>query len=222
MSRFIPNPKKVDEECLKFLYQQQNKKITEISKILGVHYRTITRKLRELGIYKEKIQTVISYEKLYELYILQDLSIKNIAKQYSSCTKTVNRRLKEFDLISIKQNIKNETIINPEYWSWIIKSAKERSLEFNITKEYALNLFFQQNEICKLSGIEIKMCSRYLGRTASLDRIDNSKGYIEGNVQWVHKEINRMKGTLSDEEFIEFCTKVAGYNIQNHTLEYYI
>lgn len=42
-------------------------------------------------------------------------------------------------------------------------------------------------------------------RTASLDRIDSSKGYLENNVQWVHKDINWMKQDYSHEEFLQYC-----------------
>lgn len=38
------------------------------------------------------------------------------------------------------------------------------------------------------------------GHLASLDRIDSSKGYIEGNVQFVSTPINYMKNTMSDSE----------------------
>jgi hypothetical protein len=48
--------------------------------------------------------------------------------------------------------------------------------------------------------------------TASLDRIDSSKGYEEGNIQWVHKHINFMKRTYSQEYFIDMCKKVADNN----------
>ena len=48
--------------------------------------------------------------------------------------------------------------------------------------------------------------------TASLDRIDSSKGYIEGNVQWVHKRVNLMKGNMSTENFIEWCNLVVKNN----------
>lgn len=29
------------------------------------------------------------------------------------------------------------------------------------------------------------------------------------NLQWVHQEINRMKGSLDNDEFIDLCRKVA-------------
>jgi hypothetical protein len=43
----------------------------------------------------------------------------------------------------------------------------------------------------------------------SLDRIDSSLGYIEGNVQWIYKEIQFMKRVLSQEDFIGWCEKIA-------------
>jgi hypothetical protein len=48
--------------------------------------------------------------------------------------------------------------------------------------------------------------------TASLDRIDSSKGYIIGNVQWAHKMVNRMKNDMPQEEFIEFCRDIISTN----------
>ena len=41
--------------------------------------------------------------------------------------------------------------------------------------------------------------------TASIDRIDSSKGYERGNVQFVHKDINAMKWNLSLAKFMEYC-----------------
>jgi hypothetical protein len=76
--------------------------------------------------------------------------------------------------------------------------------------EYAWDLFIAQNRTCVLSGVRLTFGKR--GNTASLDRIDSSEGYVEGNVQWVHSEINRMKGRLSDKNFVEMCRKVVKWN----------
>jgi hypothetical protein len=46
-------------------------------------------------------------------------------------------------------------------------------------------------------------------RTASLDRIDNDKGYVKSNIQWIHKDINYMKRILSQKKLIEYCNLVA-------------
>lgn len=52
----------------------------------------------------------------------------------------------------------------------------------------------------------------YIKRTtfnASLDRIDSSLGYIIGNVQWVYKGVNFMKGEMSHDYFIEMCKMIT-------------
>jgi len=57
------------------------------------------------------------------------------------------------------------------------------------------------------------MQSRFKERgDASLDRIDNSKGYHLNNVQWVHKDVNRMKWIFEQDYFIKLCNKVSEYN----------
>lgn len=93
-------------------------------------------------------------------------------------------------------------------------SAKNRKKEFKLTHDYLHKLFEEQKHKCALSGIELffleesKNLSQSNGN-ASLDRIDNTKGYIEGNVQWVHKDINFMKQTYTNEYFKELCRLVT-------------
>lgn len=66
-----------------------------------------------------------------------------------------------------------------------------------------------QNRKCALSGFDLIFSGDFNQITASLDRIDNSKGYEAGNIQWVHKEINMMRGPLSIDRFIELCKSVS-------------
>lgn len=103
--------------------------------------------------------------------------------------------------------------ISSSLFCHIKTGAIRRSIEFNITIEYVWDLFLKQDKRCKISGVAINFQSeakKYDG-TASLDRIDSSKGYIEGNVQWVHKKINIMKQNNSDEQFIEWCNIISNY-----------
>lgn len=97
----------------------------------------------------------------------------------------------------------------------IKKQARSRNLEFDITIEYLWDLFIQQNRKCALSGMDIRFGEKTGDglKTASLDRIDNTKGYVKGNVQWLHKWINIMKSDHTTNEFIEFCKMVSNHNI---------
>lgn len=96
-------------------------------------------------------------------------------------------------------------------------NAKRRGLEFNISPRYMWNLFLKQDRRCAISGIKLlfkrKSRDNCSNQTASLDRIDSSKGYIEGNVQWVHKRINQLKMDMSDGELIEWASLIHRHNI---------
>lgn len=60
---------------------------------------------------------------------------------------------------------------------------------------------------CALTGWRLDMSPKTC--TASLDRIDSSKPYEVGNIQWVHKIVNIAKNTYSQEQFIDMCISVA-------------
>lgn len=86
-------------------------------------------------------------------------------------------------------------------------SAKKRDIEFNISIEYLWNLFIQQEQRCNVTGDYIISIDK-----ASLDRIDSTIGYIEGNVQWTTNQANISKHLMTVEELCEFCNKVLNYN----------
>jgi hypothetical protein len=46
----------------------------------------------------------------------------------------------------------------------------------------------------------------------NIDRIDSNQGYIEGNIQWVHKDVNIMKMKMTDEKFIGWCHIISKFN----------
>ena len=91
-------------------------------------------------------------------------------------------------------------------FSKIKRAAKERNLEFNVTMFYLWNLFLKQNKTCALTGDVLENIDK-----ASLDRIDSSKGYIEGNVQWTTSIANICKYTLTMEEFVCLCNKIVNH-----------
>lgn len=100
------------------------------------------------------------------------------------------------------------------YLGIIRYNAKKRNLPFEITAEYGWKLLQEQNKKCALSGLEICFGDKRkkIEQTASLDRIDSKLGYTTGNVQWIHKVINLMKGSQKQSSFIKMCDLISNYN----------
>ena len=91
-----------------------------------------------------------------------------------------------------------------------LRRAKQRDYEFTITIDYIWDIYIAQDKVCALSGVPI--CFK---DSASLDRVDNSKGYVHGNIQIVHKTLNYMKYTYSQDYFIKMCNLVASkHNVE--------
>lgn len=106
------------------------------------------------------------------------------------------------------------------HWNTIKKNAKQRNLNVDIDAKYAWELFLKQNRQCALTGEKLVFSNRCWTHdaTASLDRIDSSKGYIEGNVQWVHKVVNFMKQQFDQKEFIGWCGKIVNHHRMSEQL----
>ncbi len=86
------------------------------------------------------------------------------------------------------------------------KRRNSNKRKFTITIEYAWQLFLDQNRCCVLTNLPLSFGKP---KTACLDRIDSSKGYSKGNVQWIHKDVNWMKNAFSQDYFIHMCQLVT-------------
>ncbi len=99
--------------------------------------------------------------------------------------------------------------ITGKFWSTLQVRSKRRGHVFDLKIEDAWNLYEKQNKKCALTGVDIFFGNWNTSPTASLDRIDNTKGYYKDNVQWVHKHVNIMRNVFSIEYFLETCKRVV-------------
>lgn len=97
--------------------------------------------------------------------------------------------------------IKGYIIRNSKYM------AKRRGIYFNITyKDFELPKF------CPILGIELEYGSGHDGNSsqhATLDRIDNSKGYIPGNIMIISRLANAMKNSSNFQQLKQFITNYS-------------
>lgn len=98
--------------------------------------------------------------------------------------------------------------------SWFnekVRHAANRNKEFSITIEYLWKIYIKQNRRCALSGVPLDFNASSEASTVSIDRVDNNKGYIVGNIQLLDSRVNMMKYTYSQKDFITICQQVADY-----------
>ena len=78
--------------------------------------------------------------------------------------------------------------------------------EVPLSYEEFLNLYYATDGFCEYSGRAFD--NTEWGRP-SPDRIDSSKGYVEGNVAWVRWGVNKAKQDMPLSAFREVCLDVA-------------
>lgn len=110
-------------------------------------------------------------------------------------------------LLAKKNGIGN---LSKTQYYYYIHCANRRDISWYLSMEFIWNLLVKQEHKCALSGLPLILNLKPgPDTTASLDRIDSKLPYQENNVQWVHKDVNKMKSNFSDSQFINICKLVS-------------
>lgn len=93
-------------------------------------------------------------------------------------------------------------------WKAAKKRASERDLEFNIEESDIVI-----PDVCPILEVPLKFGTKgNYDYSPSLDRIDNTKGYIKGNIQVISKKANTMKNSATLQELQTFCKNILRYS----------
>jgi hypothetical protein len=109
---------------------------------------------------------------------------------------------------SAKDNWKQR---NPK-WAWVVSAvggartrAKYKGLDFDLTNDYVYALAL---DTCPVFGVDLSYggTERQVPNSASLDRIDPSLGYVQGNVAVISFKANTIKSNANTAEiYAVFC-----------------
>lgn len=100
-----------------------------------------------------------------------------------------------------------------DYKRNMLAGAKRRAsvngIDFDITEED-----IEIPSICPILEVPLVIGTKGdYEYSPSLDRIDNSKGYVKGNIQVISKKANSMKNSATLEELRAFCKNVLRYSL---------
>jgi predicted DNA-binding protein YlxM (UPF0122 family) len=216
------------KEFLEEHYINQRKSVKTIAKEFNIKsHNSISQYIKKYGLHRSNLKdssNILTKEFLEEYYINQNLSLKDVAIKAGFQRKTVVKKaLKKHGIVEREhtksEKFKNSIIknrIHPQipsrYFHSLINGANRRDINFEITIDDIWNKFEEQNRKCALSGLEIKFPlfgEKATQQTASLDRINSDFGYTKDNIQWLHKDVNKMKWELSQDRFLELCKLIT-------------
>ena len=150
-----------------------------------------------------KVQTIFESQTYKEYKALRDESVNESQKVYD---KWANEFLEVKDILKfLRQNLARAA------------NRGSASQEISVSLDYVYEVGANQDFYCALSGQELEFTRGgqiWLGKwcnpnSCTIDRIDSSKGYVEGNIQLIPWKANCIKQHLDNDEFIEFCKDVA-------------
>lgn len=124
------------------------------------------------------------------------LHLKNVNSNYNISQHSLNRK---------------DDFSNFKYY---YRNIKRRFKEFNITLNDLKEQWNLQKGICPYTNLQLKLYkykeSHPYELRASLDRIDNTKGYIKGNIEFISLPINYLKADqFTKKETLNFLKNIT-------------
>jgi hypothetical protein len=135
-----------------------------------------------------------------------------VKKYRTRCKSCVLHDLKGSQHLTYKAKARKRSASPIAFIAGILNHAAKRkqNLGFDIDLGYLAKLYEDQSGRCAISGIEMTYLagSGRVLTNISIDRINSSKGYLRGNVQFVCDIVNRMKSDMAQEDLLFWCRNI--------------
>lgn len=168
-------------------------------------------------LYQKNKEHILSKQKQYHENNKNEINKRQKNRYYEKWEEVRGLRkcyyLQNRDEIVNKARLKRHQFPERTLLSNAKRRAKEKGLDFNITIEDIVI-----PEVCPVLGIPIKVSSGKTDDTSpSLDRIDNTKGYVKGNVRVISFRANVIKNNATIEDIrkiLEYMEREASHTPQ--------
>jgi len=165
--------------------------------------------------YQQNKQEILERNRIYRIKNREKIAAQNRLYKLNNKEKIRQweKENREKRLIQ-KQEYRLKNRHRPE---WHIKDkishwrSKYPLVSSDLTSEYLCNLLYSQENKCYYTGEELswgqcKGCP--CPNSASLDRLEPHRGYVQGNVVWCTFFINTMKGNLSELDYYKLMKRI--------------
>jgi len=218
----------ISKEKLYDYYVTQNKSLQDISEIIGMSKTWVRKKMESFEIpirsgsrkgRKNKKQKIVNKDisigdksglltviKKKQTTLLCECKCGNVIEIKGS-----RIRLKQVKSCGCLLSLGKHGFVSYALYNGIKRKAERRNKVFDLSIDDINDLFIKQNKKCAITNMPLIMkkdTNDSVGN-ASLDRIDSSKGYVRGNIQWIHKDVNKMKMDLPQDYFFELCLLIV-------------
>jgi len=113
-----------------------------------------------------------------------------------------------------EKNVKNANGSLERYLQIRLSALRQRHKKYAgtpVTLAVLLDIYKKQNGMCAITGLPMHYTTKESDLSVSPDRIDNSQGYIEGNVRLVCARANLMQSVLDDTHLLWWCRAVVNH-----------
>lgn len=160
--------------------------------------------------------------------VVASVSLVNSMSKQSECVRRYQKSPKGRAtlakyLASPKGKAKRRRVLQ-KYWSSeqgrfmaLFHRIKERHIAkwgrpFSLTINDLKEIWKTQNGRCAISGVQMTWGrGRFQLTSVSVDRIDNSVGYIKGNIRFICHSVNVFRSVGTDEEMIEMARAIVAH-----------
>lgn len=195
------------KEYLKKYYEKFPYKLIKYRKTIKNNINKAKKRAKK---YRENnLLKIREYDKLYK---------RKNKQKYSKYRKDFYLKNKN----KIKEHDLNRILIKPEYFlfSSARQRARKKSLEFKITQEDIKYLLDTTKE-CPLRKTPFERGKNHIpnDNSASIDRIDSTKGYLKDNIQIISYRANIIKSDTNLELFEKIINNLKNYKVNKHTID---